>query len=130
VSANSVSYGFNGGNWLFSATFPGLMTRITNKISTIDAGGSSIALNATVANDPHSAGVISFIIEPNGNCQDPPPGCQTLSDEMHFSVVYRPTTSAPTEILSVRRCSGSWPRSALWGYRLVDHNVDRIELIR
>ena len=55
--AISVSDPFNGDTEVFSVTVPGLTTTITNKISTINAGGQPVTLNVTVANDPRNAGV-------------------------------------------------------------------------
>jgi hypothetical protein len=94
LSATSVSYGFNSDNWLFSVTVPGLMTTITNKISTINAGGLPQTLMVTVANDPMNRGVSWFIATPTANCG--PTACGTLSNETPFSVTYTPPTTRPS----------------------------------
>jgi hypothetical protein len=94
LSATSVSYGFNSVTELFSVTVPGLTTTITNKISTINAGGQPVTLNVTVANDPRNAGVNWFIATPTASCG--PSACGTLSNETAFSVVYTPPTTFPS----------------------------------
>jgi hypothetical protein len=94
LSATSVSYAFNSVTQLFSVTVPGLTTTITNKISTINAGGQPVTLNVTVANDPRNAGVDWFIATPTANCG--PSACGTLSNETPFSVVYTPPTTFPS----------------------------------
>jgi hypothetical protein len=94
LSATSVSYGFNSATELFSVTVPGLTTTITNKISTINAGGQAVTLNVTVANDPRNAGVNWFITTPTANCG--PTACGTLSNQTAFSVVYTPPTTFPS----------------------------------
>jgi hypothetical protein len=93
LSATSASDPFNGDTEVFSVTVPGLTTTITNKISTINAGGVPVTLNAQVANDPRNAGVNWFITTPPANCAG---ACGTLSNEMPFSVVYTPPVTFPT----------------------------------
>ena len=94
LNATSVTYGFNGDSEVFSVTIPGLTTTITNKISTINAGGQAVTLNVTVANDPRNAGVNWFITTPTANCG--PSACGTLSNQTAFSVVYTPPTTFPS----------------------------------
>jgi hypothetical protein len=94
LSASSLTYGFNADVAGFSVTVPGLTTTITNKISTINAGGQSVTLNVTVANDPRNAGVNWSITTPTVNCG--PSACGALSDLTAFSVVYTPPTTLPS----------------------------------
>jgi hypothetical protein len=94
LNATSVSYGANGDSEVFTVTVPGLTTTITNKISTINAGGQAVTLNVTVANDPRNAGVNWFITTPPTNCG--PSACGTLSNQTAFSVVYTPPTTFPS----------------------------------
>jgi hypothetical protein len=94
LSATSVSYGINSVTEFFSVTVPGLRTTITNKISTINAGGQPVTLNVTVANDPRNAGVNWAITAPTANCG--PTACGTLSNQTAFSVLYTPPTTFPS----------------------------------
>jgi hypothetical protein len=98
LTASSVSDGFKGDSAVFVVTVPGLMTTITNKISTINAGGQAVTLNVTVANDPRNAGVNWFITTPTANCAA---ACGTLSNQMPFSVVYTPPTTFPSSPFNV-----------------------------
>jgi hypothetical protein len=91
--AISVSDPFNGDTEVFSVTVPGLTTTITNKISTINAGGQPVTLNVTVANDPRNAGVNWSIGTPTANCAG---ACGTLSNETAFSVLYTPPVTFPS----------------------------------
>jgi hypothetical protein len=93
LSATSISDPFTGDTEVFSVTVPGLTTTITNKISTINAGGGSVTLNAQVANDPRNAGVNWSITTPTVNCAN---ACGTLSNEMPFSVLYTPPLTFPS----------------------------------
>lgn len=93
LSAASVSYGFNSVTELFSVTVPGLTTMITNKITTINAGGQPVTLNVTVTNDPGNRGVDWAITTPTVNCG--PTACGTLSNQTPFSVVYTPPAAIP-----------------------------------
>jgi hypothetical protein len=94
LSATSVTYGINSGTEFFSVTVPGLTTTITNKISTINAGGQPVTLNVTVANDPRNAGVNWAITTPTVNCG--PTACGTLSNQTAFSVMYTPPATFPS----------------------------------
>lgn len=95
LSATSVSYGFNSVTELFSVTVPGLTTTITNKITTINAGGQPVTLNVTVTNDPRNPGpgVNWSIGTATANCTT---ACGTLSNQMPFSVVYTPPVAIPS----------------------------------
>lgn len=90
----SVTYGINSGTEFFSVTVPGLTTTITNKISTINAGGQPVTLNVPVANDPRNAGVNWAITTPTVNCG--PTACGTLSNQTAFSVMYTPPATFPS----------------------------------
>lgn len=94
LTAGSVSDAFSkADSAVFSVTVPGLTTTITNKISTINAGGGPVTLNAQVTNDPRNAGVNWFITTPTANCAA---ACGTLSNQMPFSVVYTPPLTFPS----------------------------------
>jgi hypothetical protein len=94
--ATSVTSLLSGDADPFSITVPGLKVTITNKISTINAGGSPITLMAQVVNDPRTAGVNWSLTGPLANCQGPAPGCGTLTNETLFSAVYTPPATVPS----------------------------------
>ncbi len=70
-----------------------IVVSIAGKISSINAGGSSIQFTATAQNDPMTAGVSWALLVSGVSCQ---PTCGTLSNATSTSVTYTPPTNAPT----------------------------------
>jgi hypothetical protein len=64
-----------------------LSVTITNKLATVNAGGSAITFNATVQNDPTSSGVSWTLSTQGETCE---PGCGQLSNASLTSVQYAP----------------------------------------
>lgn len=89
VDQPSQSYSF-----LFTI-IPTTSVTITNKFSSVIAGGVPITVNATVANDPSDMGVSWTLAAGGSSCS---PACGTLvpATAPSFSAVYTPPSSVPT----------------------------------
>jgi hypothetical protein len=78
----------------FTITQP-ISVTITNKFSSVDAGGPAVTVNATVANDLTGAGVSWMLTAGGSNCS---PSCGTLtaSPAPTFTATYTPPSTLPT----------------------------------
>lgn len=75
-----------------STVQPAIQVAITDKISTITAGGAGVTLDATVTNDGANAGVSWSLTAAGTNCS---PACGSLSGATPTSVVYTPPAAVP-----------------------------------
>lgn len=94
ISAVAVDEPSQGYSFLFTIIPPTSVT-ITNKFSTVIAGGPPITVNATVQNDPSNMGVTWTLMAGGSSCS---PACGTLvaSAAPSFAAQYTPPTTVPT----------------------------------